>query len=148
MQDKQKEIITMFDDIAKSYDLTNRIMTCGIDVSWRKKACEIAFSNLSNNNPLCIVDIACGTGDMIIHWKKYAQKYKFSIDKITGLDPSQKMLEIAQKKLPNVSFIQCQATNLPLDNQSVDLISIAYGIRNVLERKKAFEEFLRILKQD
>ena len=57
------------------------------------------------------------------------------------------MLKIAQKKLPSISFTQCEATALPLENESFDIVSIAYGIRNVLERKKALEEFMRVLKE-
>ncbi|TLE16151.1 bifunctional demethylmenaquinone methyltransferase/2-methoxy-6-polyprenyl-1,4-benzoquinol methylase UbiE [Helicobacter apodemus] len=149
MADKQQEIIAMFDEIAQSYDLANRVMSCGIDIAWRKKACNLAFSNLPKQSldSLHIADIACGTGDMILHWQKNAQKNAITLQEIRGLDPSAEMLKIAQKKLPSISFTQCEATALPLENESFDIVSIAYGIRNVLERKKALEEFMRVLKE-
>lgn len=144
---KQQEIITMFNDIAGSYDLTNRVMSCGIDMTWRKIACKQAFKLLKNQG-LEIADIACGTGDMISHWQKNAQKEGVEIQSIIGLDPSEGMLSVARKKMPEINFIQCEATELPLESESKDILSIAYGIRNVVERKKALNEFARVLKKD
>ncbi|MDD6055802.1 MAG: bifunctional demethylmenaquinone methyltransferase/2-methoxy-6-polyprenyl-1,4-benzoquinol methylase UbiE [Helicobacter sp.] len=146
---KQQEIIAMFDDIASSYDLANRVMSCGIDIAWRKKACKLAFKNLpeSSLNALSIADVACGTGDMISHWQKNAKDSGVSISKISGFDPSSGMLSVARKKLESVEFTQCEATALPLENSSVDIISIAYGIRNVVERDRALREFARVLKK-
>ena len=147
MQNKQQEIISMFDNIAQSYDLANRVMSCGIDISWRKKACELAFKNISTDSKsLKIADIACGTGDMILHWQKNALLSGKQIEKIIGLDPSAKMLEMARKKLPSIEFKQCEATKLALENTSCDILSIAYGIRNVVDRKKALGEFARVCK--
>ena len=148
MNNKQQKIISMFDEIASSYDLANRVMSCGIDISWRKKACNLAFKNLPKDslNSLNILDVACGTGDMISHWQKNANGVK--IHKIIGADPSSGMLEVAQKKFPHIHFMQCEATNLPFQNNEFDILSIAYGIRNVVERKKALEEFARVLKKD
>lgn len=146
MMSKQQEIIAMFDDIAGSYDLTNRVMSCGIDVSWRKIACKLAFKNLQKTEDLEIADVACGTGDMISHWQRNAQKDGVKIRSIVGLDPSDGMLAVARKKMPEISFIQCEATDLPLETESKDILSIAYGIRNVVERKKALGEFARVLK--
>lgn len=145
---KQQEIIAMFDDIATSYDLTNRVISCGIDIAWRQTACKQTFKNLSNNQSLEIADIACGTGDMINHWQKNAHKEGIEIKSIVGLDPSEGMLAVARKKMPKINFIQCEATNLPLESASKDILSIAYGIRNVVERKKALSEFARVLKKD
>ena len=148
MNNKQQKIISMFDEIASSYDLANRVMSCGIDISWRKKACNLAFKNLPKDslNSLNILDVACGTGDMISHWQKNANGVK--IHKIIGADPSSGMLEVAQKKFPHIHFMQCEATNLPFQNKEFDILSIAYGIRNVEERKKALEEFARVLKKE
>lgn len=150
MSQKQQEIISMFDNIADSYDLANRVMSCGVDIAWRKKACNFVFKNLNTKSleNLCIADVACGTGDMINHWLKNANSNHLQIQKIVGIDPSKNMLEVAKKKLPNITFIQSEATKLPLENQSFDVLSIAYGIRNVVERKKAFEEFSRVLKKE
>ena len=149
MSDKQQKIISMFDDIASSYDLANRVMSCGIDIAWRKKACNLAFKNLSTENlqSLKILDVACGTGDMITHWQKNAKNAGINLQKIVGADPSSGMLEVAKKKLPQIDFTQCEATKLPFLDNEFDILSIAYGIRNVVERKKALSEFARVLKK-
>ncbi len=149
MESKQQKIIAMFDEIAESYDLANRIMSCGIDIAWRKKACKLAFCNLSEETlkNLRIVDVACGTGDMISHWQKNATKENVVIEDIIGLDPSEEMLKIARKKLPNVTFIRSEATSIPIEDASTDVLSIAYGIRNVIERDRALKEFARVIKK-
>lgn len=145
--EKQQEIISMFDNIADSYDITNRILSCGIDVIWRNKACNLAFQNMQTKDNINIIDVACGTGDMIIKWQENANKNNININNIKGIDPSEKMLQIAQQKIPSVEFIKNEATNMPLESESADIISISYGIRNVVARQEALIEFARILKK-
>ncbi|TWO27413.1 bifunctional demethylmenaquinone methyltransferase/2-methoxy-6-polyprenyl-1,4-benzoquinol methylase UbiE [Campylobacter insulaenigrae] len=143
---KQEKIVKMFDDIAPTYDKANRILSFGTDVNWRKKACLNAFKYVGNQ--LDIVDVACGTGDMIIEWQNQANKINKEIVSIKGIDPSIGMLEVAKKKRLNAEFIQAKAQELPLESQSADIISISYGIRNVIDRKEAIKEFSRVLKKD
>ncbi len=142
---KQETIVKMFDEIAQSYDLANRVLSFGIDVSWRKKACSLSFEHLGKKS-VRILDVACGTGDMILHWQKNAKEQGIEIEKVIGIDPSSGMLKVAKEKLPGREFIQAEAKALPLEEESVDIISIAYGIRNVIERDKALAEFHRVLK--
>lgn len=115
MSDKQQKIISMFDDIANSYDLANRVMSCGIDIAWRKKACNLAFKNLSTENlqSLKILDVACGTGDMITHWQKNAKNAKINLQKIVGADPSSGMLEVAKKSSPKLISRNVKPQNYP-----------------------------------
>ncbi len=145
MRDKQSEIINMFNDIAKSYDMANRAMSMGVDLSWRKEACKEAFKIL-NKKSLDIVDVACGTGDMIMHWQSEAKEHDIAIDSMVGIDPSSGMLEVAKEKIPNIHLQIAQADNLPLESNSKDILSIAYGLRNVVNRKGALMEFYRVLK--
>ena len=145
MREKQQEIVQMFDDIAGSYDLANRLLSCGIDISWRKKACELAFSHLGKEG-VRILDVACGTGDMILHWEKNAKSKGIRIEQITGIDPSQGMLNVARQKLAHVNFIKAEAKELPMESESADIVSIAYGLRNVVERERALAEFHRVLR--
>lgn len=142
---KQEKIIQMFDEIAGSYDLANRVLSLGIDISWRKKACQLAFEHLGKES-VRILDVACGTGDMILHWQKNAKEQGVRIERVIGVDPSEGMLKVAREKLPEVEFIKSEAKELPLESESVDIISIAYGIRNVIERERALREFHRVLK--
>jgi demethylmenaquinone methyltransferase/2-methoxy-6-polyprenyl-1,4-benzoquinol methylase len=145
---KQQEIITMFNDIAKTYDLANRILSMGVDKSWRRKACDLAFGFYDKNEVSKIVDVACGTGDMMIDWQQGAIRNDIKLLEIAGIDPSTGMMEVGKQKIPNGVFIEAGAENLPLEDNSVDIISITYGIRNVVQRKEAWKEFQRVLKPD
>lgn len=176
-QKKQSEIIAMFDDIAKDYDKTNRILSLGIDISWRKDAVKRAYKARNTKDIERIVDVACGSGDMIKHWHSYALESNIVVREMIGIDPSQEMLKIAEKKLQAIggSFAQIDASSRiledsraileskkldsrialqlgeakdlsTLESQSVDILSISYGLRNVLEYKQALREFARVLK--
>ncbi len=145
---KQEKIISMFDDIAPTYDSANRIMSMGIDISWRKKACDLSFKYYGKNNIDKIIDIACGTGDMMGFWKKQTQKAGITIGEIIGVDPSNGMVDIARKKFPEFSYHISKATKIPLKDTTADILSITYGIRNVVKRQEAFYEFNRVLKKD
>ncbi len=145
--DKQKKIVSMFDDIAESYDTANRVMSMGVDISWRKKACDLAFDYYGKDKIECITDVACGTGDMMGFWDKQANKSNIKIDSLIGVDPSSGMIEVAKKKFPSYLYHIAKATEIPLDDQSSDIISITYGIRNVVQRQEALFEFNRVLKQ-
>ncbi|NPA04230.1 MAG: bifunctional demethylmenaquinone methyltransferase/2-methoxy-6-polyprenyl-1,4-benzoquinol methylase UbiE [Epsilonproteobacteria bacterium] len=144
--DKQKEVVKMFDQIASRYDLANRVLSFGSDIFWRKEACKKAYRLYDNKNIQKVVDVACGTGDMLRFWEKVAKQEGVEVKEFIGVDPSKKMLEIAKKKFPNFSFLQAYAQNLPLENESSDIVSITYGLRNVTQRKEALKEFFRILK--
>ena len=147
-RDNQENIIKMFNDIAKTYDLANRILSMGVDKLWRKKACNLAFSFYGKSKLDKIVDVACGTGDLMIDWEKVAKENGIEIDNITGVDPSVGMMEVGKTKIPHRTFIEAGAEDMPLDSNSTDFVSISYGIRNVVKRKEAFKEFARILKKD
>lgn len=142
---KQEQIVQMFDKIAPSYDKANRILSFGVDKSWRVAGIKRVFENTPQKS-VDIVDIACGTGDMIELWQRLAPKFEREIISLKGIDASEKMLEIAKRKFPRVEFTQALAQNLPLKDESADIISISYGLRNVVERQQALNEFNRVLK--
>ena len=146
--EKQEKIVSMFNDIAGTYDIANRVLSMGIDKSWRNKACNKTFELYGKKNIEKIVDVACGTGDMILFWKQVADENSIKLENIKGIDPSVGMMEVGKKKLPEVEFIEAFATDMPLESESTDIVSISYGIRNVVERQKAFDEFARVLKKD
>jgi demethylmenaquinone methyltransferase/2-methoxy-6-polyprenyl-1,4-benzoquinol methylase len=137
----------MFNEIAGTYDIANRVLSMGIDKSWRNKACNKAFSFYDKENIERIVDVACGSGDMIEFWQKIAQSNGIKLENIIGVDPSVGMMDVAKKKLPEVEFIEAGAAQMPLDDSCADIISISYGIRNVVQRQEAFDEFARVLKK-
>lgn len=144
--DKQKKIVSMFDDIAKSYDVANRVLSFGSDIGWRKKACRKAFDIYNQRKIEKIVDVACGTGDMLGFWEKMAQKSNIDVEKFIGIDPSSGMLDVAKEKFPHFTYMQAYAQELPLKDNSTEFVSITYGIRNVVERLEAISEFYRVLK--
>ncbi|AFL67621.1 ubiquinone/menaquinone biosynthesis methyltransferase [Sulfurospirillum barnesii SES-3] len=144
-ENKQQKIVQMFDDIAGTYDTANRVLSMGIDIQWRKRACDETFKRYEKPIEL-IVDVACGTGDMMGYWAKQAKKAGRKIGKILGVDPSVGMTDVGKQKFPEFEFVISEATALPLDNASADVVSISYGIRNVVKRQDAFREFARVLK--
>ncbi len=146
MSEKQEKIVSMFDDIAPTYDVANRVMSMGGDKKWRRKACDKAFGYYNHDKIENIVDVACGTGDMMGHWQQQAQHNTIAVENITGVDPSEGMVAVAREKFPDFNFFIAKATELPQTDASADFISITYGIRNVIEREAALKEFHRVLK--
>ncbi|AII14140.1 bifunctional 2-octaprenyl-6-methoxy-1,4-benzoquinone methylase / S-adenosylmethionine:2-DMK methyltransferase [Campylobacter iguaniorum] len=143
--EKQEKIIEMFNQIAPTYDKANRVLSFGVDISWRKNACSLVLENYKNSS-IDIVDVACGTGDMMGIWQSMASELGVKINSITGVDPSTGMLEVAKEKFKDFTFITAMADNTGLEDQSADIISISYGIRNVIARNEALKEFNRVLK--
>lgn len=147
---KQEKIVQMFDNIAPTYDITNRVLSLGIDKMWRKNAVDFVLEKYSNKI-INVADIACGTGDMIALWNERANNVGASIKAIAGIDPSQGMLEVAKKKFaknPKIRLECAYADNTGLEAEWADIISISYGIRNVSARTAALREFNRVLKID
>jgi len=143
---KQEKIVSMFDEIAKTYDVANRVLSFGVDKSWRRDACNKVFDYLNEDHLQNIVDVACGTGDMCEYWDKISKEKGIKIDTITGVDPSVGMLEEAKKKNLNATFLKAEAKSLPFEDSICEIVSISYGLRNVVDRKEALDEFNRILK--
>ena len=145
---KQENIVSMFDDIAPTYDTANRVMSMGVDKSWRRKACDMAYDYSGKETLDRIVDVACGTGDMMEFWKNRAELSGVAIGEIVGVDPSVGMVDVAREKYPKFNYHIAKATEIPLEDESSDILSITYGIRNVVEREEALVEFNRVLKKD
>ena len=136
----------MFDAIAPTYDKANRVMSMGVDRSWRKKGCDKAFGFYGKPSVDLIVDVACGTGDMMDYWKQRSLQKQVQVKKILGVDPSEGMVGVGREKFPDFEFAISKATALPVEDASADMLSISYGIRNVIEREAALAEFHRALK--
>ncbi len=143
---KQDKIVGMFDEIASTYDLANRVLSFGIDKQWRRKGCDKAYSLLGKKELTQITDVACGTGDLLLYWKERAIKHKIKVDKFIGIDPSVGMLKVAKEKVDFADFLEGKAQELPVEDEGTDIISISYGIRNVVDRVEALQEFYRALK--
>jgi len=138
---KKEFVQKMFDDISPCYDFLNHFLSLGVDIYWRRKF----IRNMNIKSGHTVLDVACGTGDIGFEILK-----KYNVELI-NLDLSENMLNIAEKKakdkrFENIQFIQGDAEALPLENNSVDCLTIAYGFRNIAHYKKALEEFYRVIK--
>jgi demethylmenaquinone methyltransferase / 2-methoxy-6-polyprenyl-1,4-benzoquinol methylase len=132
----------IFDKISKKYDLINQILSFGCDKRWRKKL----NLYLPPKNNLSLLDVATGSADQILALLKSNQ-----INKAIGIDLSKEMLFIAKKKLKknsNVSFELASAENIPYQDNSFDVVSCSFGIRNVFDVEKSLAEMHRVLKKD
>lgn len=142
-QSKKEQVTQMFDTISKEYDSINRIMTFGIDSTWRKKVIGI----IAKKNPNYILDIASGTGDLAI---LAAKKTKAST--IIGADISEGMLEIGKQKISKLNLTNrikmqvADSENLPFSNHYFDAITVAFGVRNFENLDKGIQEIHRVLK--
>jgi len=145
-KEKQDKIVGMFDDIASTYDLANRVLSLGIDKQWRRKGCDKAYDILGAKEIEQITDVACGTGDLLLFWEEYAKKHGVEVKNYVGIDPSVGMLEVARKKVDFAEFLEGKAQLLPVKDEGTEIISISYGIRNVVDRAEALQEFYRALK--
>ena len=83
---------------------------------------------------------------MMDFWKNRSKTSNVSVNEIVGVDPSVGMVDVAKEKYPDFNYHISRATEIPLDDESGDILSITYGIRNVVERKEALDEFNRVLK--
>ena len=130
-----EHISKMFDEISDRYDKLNNIISIGFD-KHIKKIC-INILNVTPENK--VIDLCTGTGDIAgLVYKK--------TEKITGVDFSGNMLRIAKIKYPQIQFLKSDVTNLPFKNESFDIATITYGLRNIPDKVKAIEEIHRILK--
>ncbi|MEI7616807.1 MAG: bifunctional demethylmenaquinone methyltransferase/2-methoxy-6-polyprenyl-1,4-benzoquinol methylase UbiE [Actinomycetota bacterium] len=147
---EKQNVEQLFDNISSKYDIANYFTSLGLEKYWRKK-----FSRHINGNEKYILDACCGTG---ISTLNIARKIKSSSAKITGIDFSEDMLSVAMQRLskinfkaenmpnPEIKFVQGDVLNLDYKDGYFDLITIVFGIRNVVDRKKALEEFFRVTK--
>ncbi len=133
---RQKLIRSVFQRVAPRYDLMNDIMSMGIHRLWKKR-----FSReISRASGDLIVDLAGGTGDI-------AKALIDSNKTVCIVDPSLEMINIAKKRLQNkCSYIAADAQYLPFEDNSIDVLSISFGIRNVTDINLALIEINRVLK--
>ncbi|HEX3774093.1 MAG TPA: bifunctional demethylmenaquinone methyltransferase/2-methoxy-6-polyprenyl-1,4-benzoquinol methylase UbiE [Polyangiaceae bacterium] len=131
----------MFDGIAARYDLVNRVISLGIDQSWRKKT--VRALKLAADHQ--VLDLATGTADLAIQVAETMPSVR-----VTGLDPSAKMLEVGRQKVTRaklserVELVQGDAQALPFAANTFDSVCIAFGIRNVPNRAAALREMARV----
>jgi demethylmenaquinone methyltransferase/2-methoxy-6-polyprenyl-1,4-benzoquinol methylase len=150
--DKARRVREMFSAIAPSYDLNNRLHSFGRDQAWRRAAVKMAQVKPGET----VLDAACGTGDLAMAFGAAGAA------RVIGVDFTYEMLTVAARKAADhadaanprrgaapmrpLSYHAGDAMRLPLADRSVDVVSIAFGIRNVAQPGQAFAEFHRVLR--
>ncbi|GJM20026.1 MAG: demethylmenaquinone methyltransferase [Phycisphaeraceae bacterium] len=141
--DKHERVRAMFGSIAGRYDLNNRVHSMWRDQAWRRHAVRAAGVQPGER----VLDVACGTGDLTL-----AFAARSPAAEVVGVDFTPEMLELARPKAARanagdrVRFAHGDAMALDFEDQSFDVLSIAFGIRNVQDPAKALAEFLRVLR--
>src|SRR4051812_11150467 len=142
--DKAGKVRRMFGAIARSYDLNNRLHSLGCDRGWRRYAVKAAGVRSGDR----VVDVACGTGDLSGAFARTGAAG------VLGIDFTPEMLEIAERKRERLApgerskleYREGDAQSLDLPSAAADIVSIAFGIRNIAEPSRAIAEFARILR--
>jgi demethylmenaquinone methyltransferase / 2-methoxy-6-polyprenyl-1,4-benzoquinol methylase len=139
------EVWKMFDQISPTYDKVNRILSCGLDRSWRNQLAR----HLPQREKLSLLDSATGTGDQLFALMERSPHLESAV----GIDLSTKMIDIARGKLKKKEYSslvllqEASATSLPFANESFDCATISFGIRNVSDPLLALAENFRVLKK-
>jgi demethylmenaquinone methyltransferase/2-methoxy-6-polyprenyl-1,4-benzoquinol methylase len=162
--DKRQRVQRMFAAIAPSYDLNNRLHSLWMDQAWRRKAVKLADLKPTDN----VIDVACGTADLSIAFRDALLKVGTSprcVPPVVAIDFTFQMLPLGRRKayipvpvgvaddrdplattVDCISFINGDAQSLPLPDACADVVSIAFGIRNVADPAAAIREFHRVLR--
>lgn len=130
-----EDVSRMFDRVAKRYDLLNDLLSLGQTKRWRKKVRRI----IAPKPGMRILDIAAGTGT------SSAALAQSGAD-VTALDFSKGMLETGKKLHPELTFVFGDALNLPFENDTFDVTTISFGLRNTNDTSRALQEGLRVTK--
>lgn len=139
---KKQQVARMFDSISPKYDFLNHFLSLGIDIRWRKKA----IRKLKDLNPKVILDVATGTGDFAI------EALALNPNRVIGVDISEGMLDMGRKKmkaLGHEAIIELRtgdSENLPFEDNKIDAVIVAFGVRNFENLEKGISEMYRVLR--
>jgi len=129
------DVSKMFDDVANRYDFLNDLLSLGRTKAWRRAVTSI----IAPKPGMKILDIATGTGS----------SSRPLVDKgaeVTALDFSQGMIEQGRKQNKNINFVQGDALKLPFEDNSFEVTTISFGLRNTSSTEIALKEALRVTK--
>lgn len=140
---KKAFVASMFDNIAPTYDKLNHILSLNIDKGWRSDA----IKRLSKHQPKVVLDEACGTGDFSLLIAKQCAEAQ-----VIGIDISEGMMEIGRQKVADaglsdrITMHVDDATSLSLDDDSVDAVTVAFGVRNYEHLQLGLNEMHRVIR--
>lgn len=142
--DKARRVSSVFSSVAENYDLMNDLMSFGVHRLWKRFAIDIACVRPGQQ----VLDLAGGTGDLA---RQFAARVG-PRGSVTLADINANMLDVGRRRLVDagvlkgVAFVQADAESLPFATNRFDLISIAFGLRNVTAKERALESMLRVLR--
>jgi demethylmenaquinone methyltransferase / 2-methoxy-6-polyprenyl-1,4-benzoquinol methylase len=129
----------MFASIANRYDRANTILSGGVHHRWRRQA--VIRSGAKEGDE--VLDCATGTGDLAIAFRRAVG----ATGRVVGTDFSPEMLELARAKAPDIAFGPADVMSLPYADATFDIVSIAFGVRNVAEPPRAIAEMARVARK-
>ncbi|GAA1346720.1 demethylmenaquinone methyltransferase [Falsarthrobacter nasiphocae] len=135
MDKNPAEVASMFDQVAPRYDLLNDILALGQTRGWRRATVAAVDARPGER----VLDLAAGTGTSS---EPYADA---GIEVVAG-DISEGMLAVGRERRPDIEFVYADALDLPFEDESFDVVTISYGLRNVQDTSRALAEMLRVLK--
>ena len=140
--EKVQHVAKVFDSVASRYDLMNDLMSCGIHRLWKQFTFELAGVQYGQQ----VLDLAGGTGDLAA---KFATRVG-SEGQVILADINGAMLQVGRERLLNrgvlVDYVQANAESLPFADNYFDVVSMAFGLRNVTNKEAALASILRVLK--
>ncbi len=144
VEEKAGKVADVFHSVASKYDIMNDLMSGGIHRLWKRFTIELSSVRGGNR----VLDIAGGTGDLT----KQFSKIVGSEGSVVLADINSSMLEVGRERLTNqgitnnIEYVQANAEALPFEDNSFDIVTIAFGLRNVTDKDKALRSMLRVLK--
>ncbi|MDT8347578.1 MAG: bifunctional demethylmenaquinone methyltransferase/2-methoxy-6-polyprenyl-1,4-benzoquinol methylase UbiE [Flavobacteriaceae bacterium] len=139
---KKEQVSKMFDTISKEYDFLNKLITFGLDKSWKRKLVQKVIDAKPNR----VLDIATGTGDLVIAMAKS------SANELIGLDISKGMLAVGEDKVralnlqDRITMQWGDVEQMPFEDNSFDVVVVSYGVRNFEDLELGLNEIFRCLK--
>jgi len=143
--DKKADLVArVFHSVAYRYDVMNDIMTLGLHRLWKRAAIKLTEAKRGD----AVLDVASGTGDIAIRLAR-----KVGVDgKVVLSDINDSMLSAAKRKIEkhgvagNFAFVEADAEALPFADNSFDVVTMSFGLRNVTDQERTFESIKRVLK--
>lgn len=140
-EEKTERVTGVFERVASRYDLMNDVMSLGTHRLWKRRFVE----SLPLRQKGVYLDVAGGTGDIAQSLYKRLQSFH-SEATLTVSDINPAMIEVGQRRYPHLEWIVANAEDLPVEDNSIDVYTIAFGFRNITQRDKALQEAYRVLK--
>jgi demethylmenaquinone methyltransferase/2-methoxy-6-polyprenyl-1,4-benzoquinol methylase len=131
-EQRAEKVHELFATIARRYDLLNDIMSAGLHRRWKRRLVEMA------GTPRDVLDLCCGTGDIAMMFRA----------RVVGVDFTQEMLHIAATRDTRTRWVRADALRLPFADDSFDVVSVGYGLRNLADIERGLREILRVLRPD